>query len=439
MKISATKKRIIAIVAAVIVLAGVIFGVVIANTSDAALPDAASAAALIRDSAGASFGVGATTVASLYEGDVDVEVTAVEHAGNGCVVTAKITSRDLASAVTAGMDAITALDAEELKSDGMKARINAMLAEWYAAAGEQTTDVEVLLAESNGTWIVHTDLAFADACCGGLATLTDSLDGAEQNSLKRLRTCVEVKYDAGEEPDTRSWFAKTWEKFKSDFRISFIEDNRWLMLIRGLGTTMEITVFAALIGIVLGFLVAVIRVSHDRAGKFGFMNAVCKVYLTVIRGTPVLIQLMIIYFVILAPIRAPKILVAIIAFGINSGAYVAEIVRGGIMSVEIGQTEAGRSLGLNYRQTMISIVLPQAFKAVLPALANEFIVLVKETSISAYIALQDLTRAGDKIRGATYQAFMPLIAVALIYLAVVMVLSMLVGKLERRLRKSDRG
>ena len=439
MKLSATKKRIIAAVAAAVVLAGVIFGVVIANSSGGALPSSDAAQTIIAEAAQSLPGVGAKTLALLYKGDVEVEVLSVEHAGSGCAVTAKITSRELAPAVEAGMDAITALDAEGLKSDEMKQKINGMLADWYAAAEKKTTEVEVIMTEAGGAWEVHADKAFADACCGGLATFSAGIAGSEQNSLKRLFTCVEVRFDESGSPDTRGWFEKTWEKFKSDFRISFIEDHRWLMLIRGLGTTMEITVFAALIGIVLGFLVAVVRVTHDRAGKFGFMNGLCKIYLTVIRGTPVLIQLMIIYFVILAPIRAPKVLVAIIAFGINSGAYVAEIVRGGIMSVDIGQTEAGRSLGLNYRQTMLSIVLPQAFKAVLPALANEFIVLVKETSISAYIALQDLTRAGDKIRGATYQAFMPLIAVALIYLAVVMVLSMLVGKLERRLRKSDRG
>ena len=157
------------------------------------------------------------------------------------------------------------------------------------------------------------------------------------------------------------------------------------------------------------------------------------------RGTPVLIQLMIIYFVIFAPLRIDKVMVAIIAFGLNSAAYVAEIVRGGIMSIDPGQMEAGRSLGFNYAQTMIYIILPQTFKSVLPALANEFIVLLKETSVSAYIGLNDLTRGGDIIRGVTYSDFMPLIAVALVYLVIVVVLSACVNQLERRLRKSDRG
>lgn len=170
-----------------------------------------------------------------------------------------------------------------------------------------------------------------------------------------------------------------------------------------------------------------------------FLNFICKIYLTVTRGTPVLVQLMIIYFVIFAPLKIDKSLVAIIAFGLNSGAYVAEIIRGGIMSIDPGQTEAGRSLGFTYAKTMIYIILPQTFKAVLPALANEFIVLLKETSVSAFIGLNDLTRGGDIIRGVTYSAFMPLLAVAVIYLVIVMILSAGVTKLERRLRKSDRG
>ena len=169
---------------------------------------------------------------------------------------------------------------------------------------------------------------------------------------------------------------------------------------------------------------------------FGAANAVCKLYLTVIRGTPVVIQLMIIYYVIFASSNN-GVAVAMLAFGINSGAYVAEIIRGGIMSVDRGQLEAGRSLGFNYVQTMRHIIIPQAMKSVLPALANEFIVLLKETSVSGYVAVKDLTKGGDIIRGVTYSAFMPLIAVAVIYLIMVMFFTWLVGKLERRLRNSD--
>lgn len=226
---------------------------------------------------------------------------------------------------------------------------------------------------------------------------------------------------------------------KDQFYINFIDDDRYMYLVKGLGTTLTVTFFAVLVGIVLGFLVAIIRSTADKTGKLKIPNLICKIYLTVTRGTPVVVQLMIIYFVIFAPFRISKVLVAIIAFGLNSGAYVAEIIRGGIMSIDPGQMEAGRSLGFNYPRTMIYIILPQTFKAVLPSLANEFIVLLKETSVSAFIGLNDLTRGGDIIKGVTYSAFMPLLAVAAIYLVLVVILSAGITKLERRLRKSDRG
>ena len=205
----------------------------------------------------------------------------------------------------------------------------------------------------------------------------------------------------------------------------------------GLKITLIVTIFAVLIGVLLGFLIAIVRTTHDKTGKLKILNAICRVYLTVIRGTPVVVQLMIIYFIIFGSVDISKVLVAIIAFGINSGAYVAEIFRSGIMSIDNGQFEAGRSLGFNYAQTMMYIIMPQAFKNVLPTLCNEFISLLKETSVSGYIALQDLTKGGDIIRSRTYDAFMPLIAVALIYLAMVMIFTKLVSLLERRLRNSD--
>ena len=235
----------------------------------------------------------------------------------------------------------------------------------------------------------------------------------------------------------KQFFVTQWADFKDSFYQNFIADDRWRYLSDGLLTTLEITFFAVIIGIVLGFLVAIVRSTHDKTGRMKVLNAICRVYLTVIRGTPVVVQLLIIYFVIFASAQIDKVLAAVIAFGFNSGAYVAEIVRGGIMSIDEGQMEAGRSLGLNYRQTMVSIILPQAFKNVLPALGNEFIVLLKETSVSGYIALQDLTKGGDIIRGRTFEPFLPLIAVALIYLAMVMILSAGVNRLERRLRSSD--
>ena len=227
------------------------------------------------------------------------------------------------------------------------------------------------------------------------------------------------------------------QELKKEFILNFIEDNRWKYIVDGLKITLIVTIFAVLIGVLLGFLIAIVRTTHDKTGKLKILNAICKVYLTVIRGTPVVVQLMIIYFIIFGSVDISKVLVAIIAFGINSGAYVAEIFRSGIMSIDNGQFEAGRSLGFNYAQTMMYIIMPQAFKNVLPTLCNEFISLLKETSVSGYIALQDLTKRGDIIQSRTYDAFMPLIAVALIYLAMVMIFTKLVSLLERRLRNSD--
>lgn len=227
------------------------------------------------------------------------------------------------------------------------------------------------------------------------------------------------------------------ENFTASFYQNFIEDDRWKYITDGLFNTLRITFFAVLIGIFLGFLIAVVRSTYDKTHRLGVLNALCKVYLTVIRGTPVLVQLLIIYFVVFGSVKIDKTLVAVIAFGINSGAYVAEIFRSGIMSIDNGQFEAGRSLGFNYPQTMFYIVMPQAFKNVLPALGNEFIGLLKETSVAGYIAIQDLTKGADIIRSRTYSAFMPLIAAALIYLVLVMVFTFFVQKLERRLRNSD--
>lgn len=240
----------------------------------------------------------------------------------------------------------------------------------------------------------------------------------------------------------RDW----WLDFQDTFYRCFIEDNRWQYLTRGLGNTLKITFFALIIGIVLGVVVAIIRSSYDKnlqemrpgVGKviLRILNAICKVYLTIIRGTPVVVQLLLGVFVIFMTMG--DITVACIVFGVNSGAYVAEIFRSGIMSIDNGQFEAGRSLGFNYVQTMQHIILPQAFKNVLPSLANEFIVLIKETSVAGYAGVIDLTKGGEIIRGRTFEAFMPLIAVAIIYLILVMFFTFLIGKLERRLRNSER-
>lgn len=231
-----------------------------------------------------------------------------------------------------------------------------------------------------------------------------------------------------------------------DIYKSFIFDSRYQMYVTGLRNTLVLTFFALLIGIVLGVVVSLIRVSWDKnhdemkgAGKWvlAVLNAVSKVYVTVIRGTPVVVQLMIMYFVIFASSRN-KIFVGALSFGINSGAYVAEIIRGGIMSIDQGQMEAGRSLGFGYVPTMRYIILPQAFKTVLPTLANEFIVLLKETAVAGYVGLADVTYAGNIIGGNVYDYLFPLLMSALIYLVLVMFFTFLVGKLERRLRSSER-
>ena len=218
---------------------------------------------------------------------------------------------------------------------------------------------------------------------------------------------------------------------------NFIADNRWRYLTTGLKVTLEVTFFAVLIGIVLGLLVAVVRSTYAKTGKMKIGSFLCGIYITVIRGTPVVVQLLIIYFVVFGSVKIDKALVAIMAFGLNSGAYVAEIFRSGIMSIDDGQFEAGRSLGFSYGKTMLYIIMPQAFKNVLPALGNEFIVLLKETSVAGYIALEDLTKGGDIIRSRTFSAFFPLLTVALIYLVMVTIFTKLVGILERRLRNSD--
>ncbi len=244
-------------------------------------------------------------------------------------------------------------------------------------------------------------------------------------------------------------FQETWADWKAQFKLNFIDDDRWKYLVDGLGVTIKITVFALIIGIVLGLLVAAVRSTYDKNAEeykrhrtfgnvlLGILNFFCKVYLTIIRGTPMVVQLMIAYYIIFASSRN-GVLIAIIAFGVNSGAYVAEIFRSGIMAIDEGQFEAGRSLGFNYFQTMRYVIIPQVFKVVLPTLMNEFIVLIKETSVAGYVAVTDLTKAGDIIRSRTFSPFMPLIAVALIYLAIVMLLTKLESIVERRLRKNER-
>ncbi len=333
------------------------------------------------------------------------------------------------------------------------------LSELIASAEAVTVNCEITLYETKDKGlVVYTDDTAVDTVYGGIVkvtkevseiksyTVTENAKEVEKeiesgNVNKGFNQCLAPRYTA-EKPDTSSTLGRIFNDLKKDFIKNFIEHDRWVTILKGLATTIELTIFALVIGIVLGFLVAFVRCTCDKLSHPGIiiriLNSISKIYLTVIRGTPVVVQIMIIYFVIFMPLGINKFLSAVICFGLNSGAYVAEIVRGGIMSVDDGQTEAGRSLGFGYMATMMHIVFPQAFKAVLPALANEFVVLLKETSIAFYIGLGDLMYAGNAIRAATYSAFMPLVTVALIYLVMVLVLSKLVSMLEKKLRNNER-
>lgn len=228
------------------------------------------------------------------------------------------------------------------------------------------------------------------------------------------------------------WFSEWFADISNTFYRCFIRDDRYMLLLNGIGVTIKVSLLAVALGILIGHLIALCNLSHRR-----FLRGIGKVYTDVIRGTPSVTQLMIIYFVIFATVQWEKWIIAAIAFGINSGAYVSEIIRAGILSIDKGQTEAGRSLGLNGRQTMLSIVIPQAVKNIFPALCNEFIVLIKETAIVGYVGLVDIQKAGDFIKSATFEAFMPLIGTAVIYFVIIKLLTLGLGVIERRLRKSE--
>ena len=220
-----------------------------------------------------------------------------------------------------------------------------------------------------------------------------------------------------------------------DFQLCFVKNGRWEYLLSGLGVTLEVALAAIVLGLAVGFLVAVVRSTHDKYGHFPVLNFAAKAYLTIIRGTPMVVQLLITYYIILRSVDS-KVLIAILAFGINSGAYQAEIIRAGIVSIDPGQMEDGRALGLSYWRTMLRVILPQAVRNVLPALGNEFIVLMKDTSIVGYIALIDLAKGGDIIRSQTYSVYLPYLTVAAVYLALVMTFTWILGKVERYLRST---
>ncbi len=327
-------------------------------------------------------------------------------------------------------------------------------------AEEKISDVQIVLYETKSDGlVVYAEDSVVNTVYGGLVDVAEEVKGKTtytitnpdgtteeaaietNNVTKGFVECVSPVYD-DDKPDTSGAIGKFINKQKKDFYQNFIQFDRWKTIVNGLWVTMQITFFALLIGILLGFLVAFVRCAYIKKKKrsilLKFFNGICQLYLTVTRGTPVVVQILILYFVILQPMGISTFISAFVCFGLNSGAYVAEIVRGGIMSVDSGQEEAGRSLGFNYSQTMLHIILPQAFKTVLPSLANEFVVLLKETSIAFYIGIGDLMYSVLSIRSATYSAFMPLIASAVIYLILVLTFSKLVNVLERRLRNSER-
>ena len=213
---------------------------------------------------------------------------------------------------------------------------------------------------------------------------------------------------------------------------NLIREDRFMLLVRGLGTTLQITFFALILGIAIGVVISIMRIVNVK-----WLNAIAKLYLDVIRGTPAVVQLVIIYYAILGSVTLPKVLVASVAFAINSGAYVSELIRGGILAVDRGQMEAARPLGLSWTQAMSRVILPQAAKNILPALMNEAISLLKETAIAGYIALDDLTRSGNIIRSRTFDPYTPFLLVAIVYLYTTTILTSLVNRVERRMRASD--
>ena len=292
-------------------------------------------------------------------------------------------------------------------------------------------DVEILDMEFDAI-ITSVQAGKADAGIAGITVTPER----EKNigftdSYADVRQVIMVNSGDSKVVDAQQGFL---DKFKS----CFIDDGRYQYMLQGLGNTLIITFFAIILSVILGTLIAIVRARHERKGDWKIPNIICQFYLTIMRGTPTMVQLLIIYYVVFASADVNKIFVAVIAFGLNSAAYIAEVIRSGIMSVDNGQMEAGRSLGLSYGKTMRLIILPQAFKNVLPAMGNELITLLKETSISGYIGLVDLTKGSDIIRSITYEAMMPLGVVALVYLFLVLGLNAGVRKLEKRLRKSER-
>lgn len=459
-----TKKKLIAIIVVAVIVLGAAAGLIISIKQQGESSVRLSEAEL-QDLVNDTFDIMATTPPLELIADAnDITVSSVSYGTEKDVtLSCTISTLDVYSAISPHYDEF--LSSSVKKPSGMfKSSLDFMnefkikICDLIETAEPITYEKEIVFYEVDGELTLYAESSIVDAVYGGAVKLADEVlerttytvtENGEQvektietnNVNKGFVSCVQMRYSA-EKPDVSAPIVRTWNNLKADFKKNFIDYDRWLTIVKGLWTTIRLTLFSLLIGIVIGFVVAFVRCTYDKLTRRGpilkITNFICNLYLTITRGTPVVVQIMIIYFVIFMPMNVDKFIAAVICFGLNSGAYVAEIVRGGIMSIDNGQTEAGRSLGFNYMQTMYHIVFPQAFKAVLPALANEFVVLLKETSIAFYIGLGDLMYAGNAIRAATYSAFMPLITVAIIYLIMVLVLSKLVSILERRLRNNER-
>lgn len=409
-----------------------------------------------------------TAVAKISKHVVENTKTEVLSVENGkareFVVKVKYETLDVAAMYEANKEAIFSKAwtyAEGIKADGQKVnatmiqiQVQSFILEQLQNSDWRTEgEVEIYFYDTRAELpVMYISDDALNHLLGGYVSVKDDIkstteitvDGktvsiASDNTFRNgINQCFGLdNYDA-EKPDTSSPLTQKWNGIKADFHKNFIEDDHWKYIVEGVGNTLALTGLSLLLGILLGLFTAVVRVVFEKTNKLYYLDRIARLYVSLIRGTPLMVQLLIIYFVLLLPVGIEKFPAAVLCFGLNSGAYVSEIIRGGIMSVDQGQTEAGRSLGFGYGATMLHIVMPQAFKAVLPALCNEFITLLKETSVAFYIGVADLTRAGIKIRSLTYSNFMPLVAVALVYLVMVLVLTKLVGILERRLRKSER-
>ena len=451
------KFNIILLCVIAVLIIGAVVALIVSNLADQQVSNKISIqeAQKIVDTTFSALPVNVADSAKLVIEKTDITVEAVEYGyEKDVILTCSYTTINTKDALVPNLDSIATKAYEITQNKGSNQvgiRLKAVYAEYLSQAETISGKITLYIYETNNGLQLYLTDDIIDTCTGGLKTVLREINSISEVTYEgqtinvtndnTLRTGIKYPIDLSnystEKPFTGNWIENAWNQFKGDFYRNFVQDNRYMHLVKGLGNTLAITGLAALLGIAIGFLIAIVRCTNQMTGKLKLIDGICRLYLTVIRGTPVMVQLIILFFVVFLPIGVDKFTAAVICFGMNSGAYVAEIVRGGIMSIDKGQIEAGRSLGFNYVQTMVLFVIPQAFKAILPSLANEFITLLKESSVAFYIGVADLTKGGLTIRSITFSTFMPLIAVAVIYLALVLILTKLVSILERRLAKSD--